>query len=67
MYETAASTHFIREPEQIGVGVLCEHAVDGIHQLFQKEQEELLGDSSSVYCFLSVKDDLRPSVTSMPS
>lgn len=53
------TTDLIREPEQIGVRVVGEHAVDRVHQLLQQQEEELLGDPACINSLLPVKDDLQ--------
>lgn len=52
-------TYFVREPQQVGLFVMCEHPVHRIHQLLQQQQEELFSNSACVYGFLSIKDHLR--------
>ena len=53
------TTNLVREPEQVGLGVVREHAIDRVHQLLQQQQEELLGDSSRIHSLLPIKDHLQ--------
>ena len=50
--------YLVREPEQVGLRVVGEHPVHGIHQLLQEQEEELLGHPARVHRLLPVKDHL---------